>query len=261
MISALPPHTRARFEKAAADNGFDQALPEAGLERGWIAFSSTKCPLWIWLAVDDVGRPLVGLSQLKVAEALMGMVDATVISAPLGARAVVRVADVPSLHNVLRRAFQLSRTLPNAPLERFEAKTKHMPRTTEAERLVVQRVGQDMFRADLLEYWEGRCAITGLAVRELLRASHIKPWADCKTDAERLDVHNGLLLAPQFDAAFDCGFITVADDGALIVAEVLDNHARGLLAFRPGLRVQTLSDGHRAYLPFHRERVFRGGCS
>ena len=52
--------------------------------------------------------------------------------------------------------------------------------------------------------------MTGLDVPELLRASHIKPWADCGTDAERLDVFNGLLLAPHLDAAFDAGFITIA---------------------------------------------------
>lgn len=48
---------------------------------------------------------------------------------------------------------------------------------------------------------------------ELLRTSHTKPWADCDTDAELLDVLNGLPLASHLDAAFDRGFITVADDG------------------------------------------------
>jgi putative restriction endonuclease len=73
------------------------------------------------------------------------------------------------------------------------------------ERLLVHRVGQDVFRAGRIDYWEGRCAITGLGVVELLRASHIKPWAACDLDAERLDVLNGLLLAPHLDAAFDRG--------------------------------------------------------
>jgi len=41
---------------------------------------------------------------------------------------------------------------------------------------------------DWLAYWEGRCAVTGLAILALLRASHIKRWADCETDAEGLDV-------------------------------------------------------------------------
>jgi hypothetical protein len=36
-----------------------------------------------------------------------------------------------------------------------------LPRSTEAERLVVQKMGQDLFRGGLLEYWEGRCALTG----------------------------------------------------------------------------------------------------
>src|SRR5262249_35594140 len=102
--------------------------------------------------------------------------------------------------------------------------------------------------------------VTGLAVSALLRASHIKPWADCATDAERLDVYNGLLLAPHLDAAFDCGFITVADDGAVIVATELDQQARTVLGLGQPLRVHALGDDHRAYLPWHRQRVFRGSA-
>lgn len=67
--------------------------------------------------------------------------------------------------------------------------------------MVVQRAGQDLFRQGLLDFWEGRCAVTGLAVPELLQSSHIKPWADCDTDSERLDIWNGFLLAPHLDAA------------------------------------------------------------
>ena len=96
---------------------------------------------------------------------------------------------------------------------------------------MVERVGQQIFRDGLLEYWQGRCAITGLAVAEVLRASHIKPWAECATDAERLDVFNGLLLAPNLDAAFDRGFITVAENGEVLVSERLgdpDRRALGL---------------------------------
>jgi putative restriction endonuclease len=93
-------------------------------------------------------------------------------------------------------------------------------------------------------------------VPELLRASHIKPWADCASDAERLDVFNGLLLAPHLDAAFDCGFITIADDGALVVSSAIGETARHLLGLATPLFVTALKPGHRAYLPWHRERVF-----
>lgn len=243
-----------RLEKAAMDNGFDQELPR---DSEWLGFASTKSPLWVWLSVDAAGHPVVAFSQLKVAAALASSALPSEVPLPLAARGVLAVVDVPALHGLLRRAFQLSRTLPDEPLRRFEAKTRNLPRGTEAERLVVQRIGQDMFRDDLLEYWEGRCAVTGLAVPELLRASHIKPWADCDTDAQRLDVYNGLLLAPHLDAAFDRGFVTVADDGAIVVSDALDGTARVTLNLDRPFRVRGLADGHRSYLPWHRERVFR----
>lgn len=75
----------------------------------------------------------------------------------------------------------------NRVADAFRQQTAKMPATTEAERLVVQRVGQNLFRQALLDFWHGQCAVTGLAVPELLRASHIKPWAQCATDNERLE--------------------------------------------------------------------------
>jgi putative restriction endonuclease len=119
------------------------------------------------------------------------------------------------------------------------------------------RVGQNLFRDGLLGLWEEQCAVTGLAVPSLLRASHIKPWANCETDAERLDVYNGFLLAPNLDAAFDRGFITVADDGAIVVSDMLGADARVTLGLDKPLRVRGLADPRRAYLPWHRTRVFR----
>ncbi len=176
---------------------------------------------------------------------------------PRSAFAGRAVPDVPALHRLLKRAFQLSKTLPNELLHTFEKQIAMLPRTTEVERLVVERVGQNLFREGLLELWEGRCAVTGLAVPALLRASHIKPWADCETDAERLDVYNGILLAPHLDAAFDRGFITVGDNGAIVVSDVLDAEALATLGLDRPLRVRGLADGHRTYLPWHRDRVFR----
>lgn len=90
-----------------------------------------------------------------------------------------------------------------------------------------------------------------------LRASHIKPWAVCGSDGERLDVFNGLLLAPHLDAAFDCGLITLTDDGAVVVSSALGEAARHILGLANPQFVTALAPGHRAYLPWHRERVFR----
>lgn len=90
---------------------------------------------------------------------------------------------------------------------------------------------------------------------ELLRASHIKPWAACASDAERLDVFNGFLLAPNLDAAFDRGFISIADNCDVLVSELLTADARRLLGLDLPLRVRQVEEGHRQYLRFHRERV------
>lgn len=164
------------------------------------------------------------------------------------------------LHKHQKQAIVLGaqgKSLPDELLHVFQAKTSGLPRSTEAERLVVQRVGQDIFRQGLLECWEGRCAITGLAIPELLRASHIKPWAACESDAERLDIYNGLLLAPHLDALFDQGFITVADDGKAIVSSSLNSGACGQLGLEGSASWRVGVSGHRAYLRWHRERVFK----
>lgn len=70
---------------------------------------------------------------------------------PEGAVAGYTVPDVPALHRLLRRAFQLSKALPNELLHTFEKQVAVLPKTTEAERLVVQRIGQNLFREGLME--------------------------------------------------------------------------------------------------------------
>lgn len=242
----------AMLEMAAHNNGFDRELPSV---EGWLGFASTKVPLRVWLTVRQDVDYVAALSQHNVVNALA---DGAITTGPLPAGAVGArvVPGLPALHRMLRRAFQLSRSLPHELLHAFEKETATMPRTTEAERVVVQRVGQDIFREGLLEYWEGRCPVTGLAVPALLRASHIKPWSDCETDAERLDVFNGLLLAPQLDAAFDRGFITVADDGTIIVSAALAEGDRKAIGVEAPIVLKGLAEGHRKYLLWHRKEVF-----
>ncbi|RKG87107.1 HNH endonuclease [Corallococcus terminator] len=254
MTTALSPILVSRLEKAATDNGFDQGLES---ESDWLVFASTQCPLRVWLGAFGDAVFLAAFSQQNVARALGEYGTAMAAPMPKGAAGGRTVPDVPALHRLLRRAIQLSKALPNELLHTFEKKVAALPKTTEAERLVVQRVGQNLFRDGLLELWEGRCAVTSLAVPKLLRASHIKPWADCATDAERLDVYNGILLAPHLDAAFDLGFITVQDDGAIVVGNALDAAARAVLGLDQPMRARGLADGHRAYLPWHRDHVFQ----
>jgi hypothetical protein len=244
----------SRLEKAALDNGFDFEL---GRTDNWLGFASTQCALKVWLTVDTNASLLAAFSQENVVRGLGGYGTLSLQAPPASAVGARTVDDVPSLHRLLRRAFQLGKSLPDQLLHTFLEQTASLPRSTEAERLVVQRVGQEVYRDGLIDFWEGRCAITGLAIASLLRASHIKPWADCPSDAERLDIYNGLLLAPTLDAAFDRGFITVGDDGGVVVSDALDETSRMILGLEKPLRVRRVEDAHRRYLPWHREHVFR----
>ncbi len=257
-MQTLSPILVSRLEKAATDNGFDQVLEPEG---DWLVVASTQCPLRVWLGAFGDAVFLAAFSQQNVARALGDYGTPMAAPMPKGAAGGRTVPDVPALHRLLRRAFQLTRALPNELLHTFEKQVAALPKTTEAERLVVQRVGHNLFRDGLLDLWEGRCAVTGLAVPALLRASHIKPWADCETDAERLDVYNGILLAAHLDAAFDRGFITLADDGAIVVSDTLDADARPVLGLDQPLRVRGITEGHRGYLPWHREHVFQSGAA
>ena len=142
----------------------------------------------------------------------------------------------------------------DAPLQRFAAQVRGLPRTTEAERLVVQRIGQDDFRADLMKYWQGCCPLTGISDQDLLWASHIRPWAQCQSDAARLDVHNGLLLSSLWNDAFDKGLVTFDDGGYPQFSPHLGQATRAELGC--GKRISLTSE-HQNYLAWHRQRVFR----
>jgi predicted restriction endonuclease len=154
----------------------------------------------------------------------------------------------------MHRVYQLAVSLPDAPLQAFLSKTKALPRSTEAEQLVIQRVGQGIFRASLMDYWHGRCPLTGITDPALLRASHIIPWKDCTTDGERLDVHNGLLLSALWDAAFDRGLVTFDDQGLPEFSLALSDAARAELRWQGPIPI---TDKHRNRLRLHRAHLFK----
>lgn len=82
-----------------------------------------------------------------------------------------------------------------------------------------QRIGQDIFRASVLSAYEFRCCITGLAVPELLIASHIIPWS--KDTKHRLNPRNGLSLSALHDKAFDIGLLGIDSDYRVAVSPAL----------------------------------------
>lgn len=129
---------------------------------------------------------------------------------------------------------------------------------TERQSLVLSRVGQGEFRAQLVSYWEG-CAVTGADCIPLLKASHIKPWRE-SNNKERLDVFNGLLLSPNIYAAFDTGYITFDHQGKIVLSNTIAGTPAFQLHINAKLRINRnlLRPEHQAYLEHHRREVFRG---
>lgn len=252
MISLQAPLSfviRTELQKAAFDNGFRIDL---GANSGWLHYRSTTAQGDIWLSAASKEGPWFVAVGLAPIAAELGLSPETLASHP-GEATVFSFRTLNELHDVLDRTYRLALSLPDAPLKEFLAKTKSTPRTTEAERLVVQRVGQDIFRQALMKYWNGRCPLTGITDPALLRASHIVPWSECESDAQRLDVHNGLLLSALWDAAFDAGLVSFDDDGHPLCSPLLSPVAAAELKIE-SVGLVSLTDAHRANLAHHRAR-------
>lgn len=246
-----------RIEKAAQDAGFDRT-PEA--RDGWLVFQSTAFAGELGVNALAAKAFRIGFSSIAWAEKVAADCSLPLFRSTGDWLAIVdSVAGYPSLHELLQRAGTVARLLAGEGAAVFRRATQGLPATTEAERLTVQRVGQDLFRQSLIDYWQGRCAVTRLDIVPLLRASHIKPWADCATDAERLDVFNGLLLAPHIDALFDGGWISFDDDGQVLVCSGLSGEQCALLGLDAAWRLNGIAEGHRGYLAWHRNKIFRDG--
>lgn len=121
--------------------------------------------------------------------------------------------------------------------------------------LAKRRVGHSAFKDQLIQYWK-RCAVSGSACMSLLRASHIMPW-EMSSPVQKTDSFNGLLLAPNFDAAFDIGLISFEDTGALMLSPKLSTKEQSRLGFSPEQGLSKVDPRHIPYLVYHRNTVFQ----
>ncbi|WP_392711985.1 hypothetical protein [Rhizobium ruizarguesonis] len=65
------------------------------------------------------------------------------------------------LHGGVQLVYRLSVSLPNFPLEKYEKAAVGIGET-EGERARKFRIGQNIFRDALLEYWNGSCPLSGM---------------------------------------------------------------------------------------------------
>jgi putative restriction endonuclease len=99
---------------------------------------------------------------------------------------------------------------------------------------IVERQGQGRFRADLIDAYGGRCAITECDVVDVLEAAYIVPYRGRQTNS----VSNGLLLRADIHTLFDLGLVTI-------------DTAEGTVMLRPSLAGSSFAalQGVRLRLP------------
>lgn len=174
----------------------------------------------------------------------------------------VFVESVQAMATIFKRAAALAHSLPNQAENDYETalaielnKYPDSIKNTEVERIVRQRVGQDTYRRAMMEYWGGACAVTGVSIPQVLRASHALPWAECQSDAQRLDVFNGFLLTANLDALFDRFLISFNSTGKLLISDQISSKDRDFLGINENMKLRWITAEHDVYLSNHRERM------
>jgi putative restriction endonuclease len=76
--------------------------------------------------------------------------------------------------------------------------------------LIEQRQNQGPFREGLIKRDNGRCAITGSRVLQVLEAAHLIPFASGKSNRDALE--NGILLRADIHTLFDRGLMAIDPD-------------------------------------------------
>ena len=128
----------------------------------------------------------------------------------------------------------------------------YIPNITERTGLVTSRVGQGAYRKRIIHRWEYQCAVTGFKKLDVLIASHIVPWAK-STNEERLDVHNGILLSPVYDALFDRHLISFDNKGKILLSDAIDTEAYLKIGVSGKERIGNLRQENQKYLERHGE--------
>ena len=114
------------------------------------------------------------------------------------------------------------------------------------------RVNQSLFRNRLLCRYQ-KCCISGCGVSEkqLLVASHIKPWCEAEPE-ERTNVNNGLLLCPNHDKLFDEKWISFDDNGRILISDRLSANDQMFMNVNPDMNI-AVTEQMKPFLKHHRD--------
>lgn len=122
--------------------------------------------------------------------------------------------------------------------------------------LAKRRLGHGALRDAVHALFGSTCCLTGITTHSLLVCSHIKPWSACRPH-EKVSHHNTLLLAANWDAAFDKRLISFSDDGIVIKSNAIQPCDAAHLGLDLALRLPAylLTDERRQFLRHHRARL------
>lgn len=128
------------------------------------------------------------------------------------------------------------------------------PNVTERQGLVTSRVGQGAYRKSILFRWDFKCAVTNYNENRILIASHILSWKD-SNNYERLDVNNGILLSPTYDALFDQHLISFENSGKIILSDSLLMTNYDELGITGKEKINRFNRDNYYYLDKHRGKI------
>lgn len=125
----------------------------------------------------------------------------------------------------------------------------------ESEAKAKLRKGQQIFTQGLLPLWDQQCALCGINLPALLKATHSKPWKD-STDEERLDIYNGLLLCHNHEALYAQGYIAFDGSGKIHISSEINSSEYGKYGIHSKMRVNR-REGNKPYFKWHKRNIFR----
>lgn len=140
-----------------------------------------------------------------------------------------------------------------------EINNSDLKKTTK-EIIIQARIGQGKYRQDIIKELT-HCIITNVDDVKLLIASHIKPWAKCDSNQERIDKYNGLLLTPTYDKLFDSGLITIEnlnknENAKILISPYLSEY--NISKLKIPLECQLNFNIKRCeYLEYHKKNIFK----